>query len=166
MQNGLAEFFRGLRAAAFQGTAILDVRESLAAGPLLLKEGMLQHTKRVGEYLKLQLELEQVLAKYDKRVLFGAGNMCRNYMKCYGEKYPPLFTCDNNAAIWGTRFEGLEVKDPEELKKLPEDCAIFICNIYYDEIKSNCKIWDYKIRFTTLMMSLCHHCIWIDLIRK
>ena len=101
----------------------------------MLKEGMLQHTKRVGEYLKLQLELEQVLAKYDKRVLFGAGNMCRNYMKCYGEKYPPLFTCDNNAAIWGTRFEGLEVKDPEELKKLPEDCAIFICNIYYDEIK-------------------------------
>ena len=128
-------FFRGLRAAAFQGTAILDVRESLAASPLLLREGMLQHTKRIGEYLRLQLELEQMLAKYDKRVLFGAGNMCRNYMKCYGEKYPPLFTCDNNAAIWGTRFEGLEVKAPEELKKLPEDCAIFICNIYYDEIK-------------------------------
>lgn len=128
-------FFRGLRAIDFQGIVVLDVRESLAASPLLLREGMLQHTKRIGEYLRLQLELEQMLAKYDKRVLFGAGNMCRNYMKCYGEKYPPLFACDNNAAIWGTRFEGLEVKAPEELKKLPEDCAIFICNIYYDEIK-------------------------------
>lgn len=128
-------FFRGLRAVDFQGTAILDARESLAAAPLLLREYLLQYMKRTGEYMRLQLELERMLAGYERRVLFGAGNMCRNYMKCYGEKYPPLFTCDNNAAIWGTRFEGLEVKSPEELRKLPEDCAIFICNIYYDEIK-------------------------------
>ena len=26
------------------------------------------------------------------------------------------------------------VKDPEELRGLPKDCAIFICNIYYEEI--------------------------------
>ena len=29
----------------------------------------------------------------------------------------------------------LTIKNPEELKKLPVDCAIFICNIYYDEIE-------------------------------
>ena len=33
-------------------------------------------------------------------------------------------------------FEGLEVKDPQELKALPEDCVVFICNIYYREIEA------------------------------
>ena len=56
-------------------------------------------------------------------------------MKNYGEKYPPLFTCDNNSKLWGTEFCGLEVKSPEALKNLPEDCGIFICNIYYREIE-------------------------------
>ena len=79
--------------------------------------------------------MKNVLKKYDKRVLFGAGNMCRNYMKCYGEEFPPLFTCDNNKARWGEQFEGLEIKPPECLKELPPDCAIFICNIYYKEIE-------------------------------
>ena len=56
-------------------------------------------------------------------------------MKCYGEKYPPLFTCDNNSKTWGTIFCGLEVKNPEELKNISDDCAIFICNIYYREVE-------------------------------
>ncbi len=37
-------------------------------------------------------------------------------MKCYGEQYKPLFTCDNNSSIWGTQFCGLDVKSPEALK--------------------------------------------------
>ena len=37
--------------------------------------------------------------------------------------------------LWGTEFCGLEVKSPEALKNLPEDCGIFICNIYYKEIR-------------------------------
>ena len=56
-------------------------------------------------------------------------------MKCYGEQYPPLFTCDNNPKAWGTTFYGLEVKPPESLKQVPKDCGIFICNIYYREIE-------------------------------
>ena len=62
--------------------------------------------------------------------------MCRNYMKNYGKQYPPLYTCDNNKSIWGTEFCGLEIKAPESLKDLPEDCVIFICNIYYREIQA------------------------------
>ena len=129
-------FFRGLRKIHFDGVLILDVHDSIRVTPLQLRGGLLQYIKTVGDYLKWQLELEQELAHYPNRVLFGAGNMCRNYMKCYGEQYPPLFTCDNNSTIWGTTFAGLEVKNPKELCKLPEDCAIFICNIYYEEIKS------------------------------
>ena len=79
--------------------------------------------------------MKNVLKRYSKRVLFGAGNMCRNFMKCYGEEFPPLFTCDNNRARWGEQFEGLEIRPPESLKELPSDCAIFICNIYYKEVE-------------------------------
>lgn len=128
--------FRGLRKIRFDGMLILDAHDSIRVTPLQLRGGLLQYIKSVGDYLKWQLELEQELARYQNRVLFGAGNMCRNYMKCYGEQYPPLFTCDNNSTIWGTTFEGLEVKNPKELCELSEDCAIFICNIYYEEIKS------------------------------
>lgn len=56
-------------------------------------------------------------------------------MKCYGEKYPPLYTCDNDKSVWDTKFCGLTVKNPQDLKTLPEDCAIFICNIYYNDIR-------------------------------
>ena len=69
--------------------------------------------------------------------------MCRNYMKCYGEAYPPLFTCDNNERLWGSSFCGLEVKPPKALevkppkalKELSGDCVVLICNIYYREIE-------------------------------
>ena len=61
--------------------------------------------------------------------------MCRNYMKCYGKEFPPLFTCDNNKFRWGEWFEGLKIRPPEALKELDKDCAIFICNIYYKEIE-------------------------------
>ena len=100
------------------------------------KTDFLQYEKKIGEYLEFQIELETVIKKYPKRVLFGAGNMCRNYMKCYGKEYPPLFTCDNNSNLWETEFEGLVIKNPEELKNLPDDCAIFICNLYYEEIQT------------------------------
>ncbi len=62
--------------------------------------------------------------------------MCRNYMKCYGRKYPPLFACDNNPKLWDTEFEGLMVKNPEELKNLPEGSGVIICNIFYREIRT------------------------------
>ncbi|MCI9485419.1 MAG: hypothetical protein HFI64_00310 [Lachnospiraceae bacterium] len=88
------------------------------------------------DYLVWQISMERRIKKYRSRVLFGAGNMCRNYIRCYGEAFPPLFTCDNDKAHWGEHFEGLEIRPPEALKQLPADCAVFICNIYYKEIKN------------------------------
>ena len=61
--------------------------------------------------------------------------MCRTYRKCYGETYPPLYICANSPDRWGSKFCGLEIKPPESLRELPEDCAVFICNIYYREIE-------------------------------
>ena len=56
-------------------------------------------------------------------------------MKCYGEKYPPLFTCDNNRDLWGGELEGLKIKSPEALRELPEGSGVIICNTYYREIE-------------------------------
>ena len=126
---------RGLRETGFDGQLVLDLSDTAAVFSPMLRPQLLALAKAIAEYFKWQIEIEGTLGKYGSIVLFGAGNMCRNYMKCYGEKYPPLFTCDNNHALWGTRFCGLEVKPPESLADLPQDCAIFICNIYYREIE-------------------------------
>ena len=127
---------RGLRTTGFDGMLVLALRDTASACPPLLRPTLLQLAKKTADYLAWQIGMEREMAKYPQRVLFGAGRMCRNYLLNYGEKYPPLFTCDNNPATWGTEVDGLPVKSPEELRKLPEDCAIFICNVYYREIET------------------------------
>ena len=134
-QTDWLSLIRGLREIEFDGHLALAMSDTAAAFSPLLRPQLLAMAKSVADYFKWQIEIESFLKKYPSRVLFGAGNMCRNYMKCYGEKYPPLFTCDNNKALWGTSFCGLEVKPPEALKAIAPDCAIFLCNIYYREIE-------------------------------
>ena len=124
-----------LRAVHFSGIAVLDFRTTLMALSGLLRPAMLSFAHELAEYLTWQVQMEESLRRYPARVLFGAGNMCRAYMKCYGEDFPPLYTCDNNPQVWGTEFCGLMVHAPEDLRSLPETCAIFICNIYYEEIE-------------------------------
>ncbi|MBQ5676433.1 MAG: sugar phosphate isomerase/epimerase, partial [Lachnospiraceae bacterium] len=126
---------RGLRGIGFDGYLILNFADTAAVFSPILRPQLMQLAKSVADYFKWQIEIENLLKKYSKIVLFGAGNMCRNYMKCYGEKYPPLFTCDNNPNMWGKEFCGLEIKSPEVLKEISSDCAIFICNVYYREIE-------------------------------
>ncbi len=126
---------RGLRETGFDGQLVLDFRDTACTFSPILRPQLMVFAKAVADYFKWQIEIENLLKKYSSIALFGAGNMCRNYMKCYGEKYPPLFTCDNNQKVWGTEFCGLEVKSPEALKEVPEGCGIFICNIYYREIE-------------------------------
>lgn len=126
---------RGLRDIDFDGELIIDFSDSMRAFSPLLRPALYNLARETLKYFEWQIKLEQNMKKYQRIVLFGAGNMCRNYMKNYGEKYPPEFTCDNNSKLWGTKFCGLEVKSPEVLKELPEDCGIFICNIYYREIE-------------------------------
>lgn len=135
-QTDWLSLIRGLRQIGFDGSLILDIRDTAANFSPLLRPQMLGMAKSVAGYFQWQIEIENSLKKYSSIVLFGAGNMCRNFMKCYGEKYPPLFTCDNNQNIWGTEFCGLEVKPPGQLTNLPKDCGIFICNIYYREIEA------------------------------
>lgn len=128
-------FFRGLRAVSFDGMLIMNLEDTAAAASPIIRPALLGYAKAVADYFRWQIEMEALLKKYPARVLFGAGNMCRNYMKCYGTQYPPLFTCDNNSRLWGSEFCGISVHAPEDLKTLDENTAIFICNIYYREIE-------------------------------
>ncbi len=138
-QTDWLRLIRGLREISFDGQLILDFADTASAFSPLLRPALLQLAKASAEYFRWQIEIEQLLKNSSSIVLFGAGNMCRNYMKCYGDQYPPLFTCDNNPGLWGTEFCGLEVKPPESLRELPWDCVIFICNIYYREIERQLK---------------------------
>ena len=134
-QTDWLNLIRGLRKIRFDGELIMDFSDTAAAFSPILKPQLLVLAKSIADYFKWQIEIESLLDKYPSRVLFGAGNMCRNYMKNYGEKYPPLFTCDNNKKLWGQTFEGLEIKNPECLKDVSSDTVIFICNVYYREIE-------------------------------
>lgn len=134
-QTDWLNLIRGLRKIGFDGELVIEFCDTVLSFSTILRPQVLSLAKATAEYLKWQIELENVLKKYPSRVLFGAGNMCRNYMKCYGEEFPPLFTCDNNPEKWGAEFCGLTIQSPEALKELKEETAIFICNIYYREIE-------------------------------
>lgn len=127
---------RGLRRISFDGFLIMDFSDTAIAFSPILKPQLLSLAKAAADYFVWQIGMERLLKQYSSRVLFGAGNMCRNYMKCYGEQYPPLFTCDNNQALWETEFCGLTIKPPEALKGIKKDTAVLICNIYYREIEA------------------------------
>jgi len=130
---------RGLRDIDFDGELIVNFSGTVGAFSMLLRPPLYRLAKEIADFFRWQIELERNMKKYQSIALFGAGNMCRNYMKNYGEKYPPLFTCDNNPRLWGTEFCGLEVRNPEALKSLPEGCGIFICNTFYREIEAQLK---------------------------
>ncbi len=125
---------QGLRRIAYDGLLIMDAGSAIRGFSHLLRSQLYPMIKSVSDFFCWQIEMEHQLKKYPTRVLFGAGKMCQNYVKYYGGAYPPLFVCDNNPRLWGTRVCGLDIKSPEVLRKLSEDCQVIICNVFYEEI--------------------------------
>jgi len=124
----------GLRKIGSGPTYIIDHQDSVSSFPMSLRKHVEAFGKVLKEYFEWQICQEEVLDRYEKRVLFGGGRMFRNYMRNYGSSHKPLFTCDNNPALWGQVQYGIEIKNPEALKSIPGDCAIFLCNTFYDEM--------------------------------
>lgn len=135
---------RGLRRIDFDGVLIMDASDTLRGFSYLIRSSVYRLIRSVADYLKWQIGMERCIKEYQSRVLFGAGNMCRQYMACYGEQYPPLFICDNNPALWGSKAYGVEVKPPEQLKDLPDGCVVIICNTFYEEIAKQLKAMGVK----------------------
>ena len=127
-------FFRGMRAIGFDGELIFDIVSSMSGTPIPLHGDKVKEAYRMAEFFRWQIDMDRSMAGYPKRVLFGAGNMCRSYMKDYGKDHPPMFTVDNDSRVWGSTIEGLEIKPPESLKELDQDTAIIVCITYYREV--------------------------------
>ena len=138
-QDNLRDLILSLRKCEFDGGVMIDRDRIYWKVPSPLKPAYVNYTKTLMDYIDWQINLERIIRKYDSRVLFGAGNMCRVYMEIFGADYPPEFTCDNNSSIWESEAFGLQIKSPEALKELPADTAIFICNTFYDEITAQLK---------------------------
>lgn len=134
-QTDWQSLIRGLRRLKYEGLLMLDMQDTAAAFSPILRPKLLSLAFSTVDYLGWQISLEHTISKYRQVALFGAGNMCRNYMYAYGKKYPPLFTCDNNEKLWGSYIHGLEVKPPKALLELPDDCGVLICNTFYREIE-------------------------------
>lgn len=134
----------GLRKIEFDGEMILDFTSNILVFPPTIRKELIQFAYTIGVYFKWQIEMEMKLKSYQKIVLFGAGKMCEKYMKTYGGVYTPKFTCDNNQQLWGKSMFGLVVKNPLELKNLPEEYAIFICNVHYQEIEEQLRLFNLK----------------------
>lgn len=129
----------GLRDMGFDGLMTMEIGDTVTAYGVLLRPELMKLAIKVGEYLVWQINMENALKKYKNIVLFGAGNMCQSFMCAYGDKYPPLYTCDNNKALWGTEIVGLRVEPPEKLLTLPEETGVVICNLYYRDIEYQLK---------------------------
>lgn len=82
-------------------------------------------------------------------ILFGAGLMFEDYMKKWGRRYKPDFLVDNDESKWGRMRQGIEIKSPQEITKIPEKKRrLIICSFYYKEIEKQLKemgITDYHI---------------------
>lgn len=142
--NVWEELIRAMASVGFNGTLVINYWEKLRYVPSGMRKAYQKYVHELGGYISWALSMDELVKKHNKRVLFGAGNMCRNYMLMYGDEYPPLFTCDNNSSRWGETIDGLVIKNPEELKSLDEDVAVYICNMYWDEIESQLKAMGIK----------------------
>jgi prephenate dehydrogenase len=82
-------------------------------------------------------------------IVFGAGLMFEDYMKKNGDKHPPEFIVDNDKAKWGTKRQGITIKNPDDILKIPEEKRrVIICSVYYKQIEEQLKkmgITDYRI---------------------
>jgi len=64
-------------------------------------------------------------------VLFGAGGVGRFFLRFMRQAgYEPAFFVDNNAALWGQRVEGVEVRPPEALRGDAERTVV-MCTATY-----------------------------------
>ena len=82
-------------------------------------------------------------------IIFGAGLMLEDYMAKYGSRYRPSFIVDNDSGKWNHEVFGIDIKEPEEICRIPEKKRhVIICSFYYREIMKQLDemgIHDFKV---------------------
>lgn len=126
----------------FQGWMIFDTTGLFGRCPEKLQTQFIRVMHAIAEeWVKQYTFEERVLNKPDKKlILFGAGQMLVDYMRTFGDKYPPYFAVDNGQNRWGTELLGVQIKSPQEILTVPEEERnVVICCMYYDAIGAQLK---------------------------
>lgn len=121
----------------FQKWIIFDTTGLFGRCPEILQTQFIRLLHAIADDWKWQYMFEErVLNKPDKKlILFGAGQMLIDYMRVFGEKYPPYFVVDNGNKRWNTEVMGIPIKNPREILTLQEEERnVVICCMYYDAV--------------------------------
>lgn len=88
----------------------------------------------------------------EKIVLFGAGVVCKKFMNNF-DKSMILFICDNNKKLWGTKFDGIQIKNPNVLKqnKYKKLTVVIMTTSFVDIVKQLKKIVTLKVYVSSLL---------------
>lgn len=122
----------------YDGDIIFNTTGVFARAPKPVHKAMCELLLSIGDSFVKQFNYEEILARPGKDIiLFGAGLMARHYLHVWGDKYKPIFLVDNNSNFWGQNLQGIAVKSPKDILKIPQDKrTVIICNIHYNEIKA------------------------------
>lgn len=121
----------------FGGWCIFNTKGLFKRAPEALQTQYIRMLHAIAEEWERQFTfVERILNQPDKKlILFGAGQMLYDYMRTFGDKYPPYFAVDNGSNRWGTEAFGVQIKKPDEILTVPEEERnVVICCMYYDAI--------------------------------
>lgn len=122
---------------SYEGYLVFDTSGLFARAPLPTHNAFYRLLYGIYREWDKQFHFEEILQKEQHGwILFGAGQMAGHFMRQWGEKYPPAYLTDNNAALWGTQKLGVSVIAPAQLTQEPY-CShrVMICNQYYTQIR-------------------------------
>ncbi|MCL2050589.1 MAG: glycosyltransferase [Lachnospiraceae bacterium] len=88
------------------------------------------------EYLnkrKNPYSFRKLLNEKKRIVLFGAGEMAREYLDNEGWRELPIFIADNDSLKHGQSFKGLIIKKPEEILSIKDKAAVLITSVNYEK---------------------------------
>lgn len=121
----------------FAGWMIFDAKGLFQRCPRSLQVGFVRLLYEITKEWENQCTFaERILNQPEKKlIIFGAGQMLADYMRLFGDKYPPYFAVDNSQSRWNTELMGVPIKQPEEILKIPSDERnVVICCTHYDAI--------------------------------
>lgn len=100
------------------------------------------------------LELSTKYYRISKKIiLFGTGVYFEHFMKKYGGKCKPAYAIDNSKEKWGTKKEGIYIKNTSVLlQENVEDVFIIICSKNYTEMLAQLQQmgnYDYRLLLYT-----------------
>ncbi len=129
------ELIRALHSIDFDGAMYMDLDGLFTTIPKKLVGTMLHMAHEILAQWDNSFRWHEIIPADKELITFGAGRMLSFYLEHFGNKKKPLFTADNNKDLWGTKVYGIDVKNPEEILKIPEDKRfVLICNMYFREI--------------------------------